>query len=236
MVCGCTSPCQVHAWDSGIPLIPRNFDRVAVVPEAAIQPYPGDSLLYEECWAMQVPMHVLRACCEPLTAFGKWRDPAPAPGGTNIMWAEYLAAKQAADELLAERNNLLEECIGYVERISALEGNLTEAQDEAVRLRECIVSRDAQIAAATRGSDDKNETIARLKGESAEEMTSPTSNVLYYDRMVDLLEAKLAALTSVDPTPADLPDPPRRADGTLAPQGKPFPVLKAAGDARRVGG
>lgn len=34
----------------------------------------------------------------------------------------------------------------------------------------------------------------------------------------------------------DLPDPPRRPDGTLAPQGKPWAPPKPVGDARRVGG
>ena len=38
------------------------------------------------------------------------------------------------------------------------------------------------------------------------------------------------------PTPADLPVPPRRPDGTLAPQPKPFPVLKQASDRRLIGG
>lgn len=35
---------------------------------------------------------------------------------------------------------------------------------------------------------------------------------------------------------SDLPDPPRRPDGTLAPQPKPWTPPKANGDARRIGG
>jgi hypothetical protein len=36
--------------------------------------------------------------------------------------------------------------------------------------------------------------------------------------------------------PADLPDPPRRADGTLAPQAKSWAPPKPTGDPRRIGG
>jgi hypothetical protein len=165
-------------------------------------------------------LDALRACCEPLTSFGKWREPSLAPGGTN-MWAEYLAekqrvtelegildswvkramtwnnriaaleaTKQTADELLTERNNLLEECIGYVERVSALEGRLTEAQGEAVRLRECISSRDAQIAA--------------LQGQ--------------------------------DPAPAVLPDPiPSVLDDKPKPPKEHNPFRDFGGDPRRIG-
>ncbi len=48
------------------------------------------------------------------------------------------------------------------------------------------------------------------------------------------LTAKLGAFG--DPTPKDLPDPPRRPDGTRVPEPKPFPVVKAGSDMRRIGG
>lgn len=51
----------------------------------------------------------------------------------------------------------------------------------------------------------------------------------------------VSALTAVpapsgSTAPVDIPDPPRRSDGTLAPQGKPWTPPKPAGDPRRVGG
>ena len=48
------------------------------------------------------------------------------------------------------------------------------------------------------------------------------------------LKVQLAAFTGSDPTPADLPEPPRRADGTLAPT-KPLTLPKQDGDRRMVG-
>jgi hypothetical protein len=51
-----------------------------------------------------------------------------------------------------------------------------------------------------------------------------------------VLRAQLAALTGADPKPADLPDPPRRPDGTLIPQAKPWSPPKPVGDTRRIGG
>lgn len=46
----------------------------------------------------------------------------------------------------------------------------------------------------------------------------------------------LSRVTIGDPTPADLPDPPRRPDGTLLPQPKPWIAPKpGATDSRRVG-
>lgn len=46
----------------------------------------------------------------------------------------------------------------------------------------------------------------------------------------------LTRVTIGDPTPADLPDPPRRPDGTLLPQPKPWSAPKSgATDSRRVG-
>lgn len=62
---------------------------------------------------------------------------------------------------------------------------------------------------------------------------------------INSLEAENAALKAAldlarvgfgDPTPADLPDPPRRPDGTLLPQPKPWSAPKpGAADSRRVG-
>jgi hypothetical protein len=59
----------------------------------------------------------------------------------------------------------------------------------------------------------------------------------YIDRIA-ALEAELASLRSAfsDPAPADLPDPPRRPDGTLAPQPKPWTPPKQSEPQRRVGG
>lgn len=47
-----------------------------------------------------------------------------------------------------------------------------------------------------------------------------------------------ASVTFGDPTPADLPDPPRRPDGTLQPQAKPLPTgaLTQQAGGKRVGG
>jgi hypothetical protein len=52
------------------------------------------------------------------------------------------------------------------------------------------------------------------------------------------LEAALASLRSAfsDPAPADLPDPPRRPDGTLMPQPKPWTPPKDREPPRRIGG
>jgi hypothetical protein len=52
------------------------------------------------------------------------------------------------------------------------------------------------------------------------------------------LEAALASLRSAfsDPAPTDLPDPPRRPDGTLVPQPKPWTPPKDREPPRRVGG
>lgn len=49
------------------------------------------------------------------------------------------------------------------------------------------------------------------------------------------LRVQLAAFTA-GPVPADLPDPPRRPDGTLQPQAKPWTPPKPMGDGRRIGG
>jgi hypothetical protein len=58
------------------------------------------------------------------------------------------------------------------------------------------------------------------------------------DQRIAELEAELASLRSAfsDPAPADLPDPPRRPDGTLAPQPKPWTPPKQSEPQRRVGG
>jgi hypothetical protein len=45
-----------------------------------------------------------------------------------------------------------------------------------------------------------------------------------------------ATTTFGDPAPADMPARARRPDGTLAPQPKPFPVMKQANDRRLIGG
>lgn len=54
----------------------------------------------------------------------------------------------------------------------------------------------------------------------------------------DLGRAHLAigSLAFGDPTPSDLPDPPKRPDGTLAPQAKPIVLPRPNGDPRRIGG
>jgi hypothetical protein len=59
----------------------------------------------------------------------------------------------------------------------------------------------------------------------------------HLDRIAEL-EAELASLRSdfSDPAPADLPDPPRRPDGTLVPQPKPWTPPKQSEPQRRVGG
>ena len=62
------------------------------------------------------------------------------------------------------------------------------------------------------------------------------SMMKYKELEAEFLAMKQASATFGDPTPADLPPPPRRPDGTLAPQPKPFPVLKQASASRRVGG
>jgi len=54
--------------------------------------------------------------------------------------------------------------------------------------------------------------------------------------MAENAALKQASATFGDPTLADLPAPGRRPDGTLAPQPRPFPVLKQASESRRVGG
>jgi len=51
---------------------------------------------------------------------------------------------------------------------------------------------------------------------------------------LDLVVAGPSAPTPL--TAPDLPPPARRPDGTLAPQPKPFPMLKQASGSRRVGG
>ena len=50
------------------------------------------------------------------------------------------------------------------------------------------------------------------------------------------LRAHLAALTGAAPAPTDLPDPPRRPDGTLAPEPKPWSPPRETGDRRIIGG
>lgn len=50
------------------------------------------------------------------------------------------------------------------------------------------------------------------------------------------LRAQLATFTGAVSMPADLPNPPRRPDGTLVPAARSWSPPKTAGDARRIGG
>ena len=83
---------------------------------------------------------------------------------------------------------------------------------------------------------EKDREIAEWRAAAAQHLAERNNLVdeciRYVERISDL-EAKLAPAAF---TASDLPNPPRRPDGTLAPAPKPLPALKPAGDPRRVGG
>lgn len=98
---------------------------------------------------------------------------------------------------------------------------------------------------------DKQEWVGRatvIYREMAAVAPKPPPNQLLIDPLnwavcVAELEAENAALrqqlatfVGADSTPADLPDPPRRPDGTLKPQPKPWTPPKDKGDPKRIGG
>lgn len=132
--------------------------------------------------------------------------------GVTDMWAEYLASQQRVTELTETGNEL-------VDRLAKVQAHVADLRDKLNRKSE----------AAMRESDDKNETIARLRAEITE---------LRVQGMVEV-QAQGATLIVMDPLSqfsSAIPDPPRRPDGTLAPQPKPWTPPKASGDARRIGG
>lgn len=180
------------------------FDRIT---DAAVQPDPGDSLIYEECLAMQGPVpeiqvtHEMRAAARRVVAghhpASSLREAseraaliddvyramaAVAPGGTK-MWAEYLAAMQRVTEMESQRDELV--------------NRLAKAQAENAELK--------------------------------------SGNAALCEHL-NILDGEIAALTGSDPAPVDLPNPPRRADGTLAPPPKPWTPPKDAGGRSLIGG
>lgn len=105
------------------------------------------------------------------------------------------------------------------------ESDVDAAMAQLVRTRSVPAPIWADILAA------KDARIAQLKADNAALVDALA------ERDNDLAKWKLRAQAfTADPTPADLPDPPRRPDGTLAPQTKPLKLPTDNTDRRRIGG
>lgn len=105
-----------------------------------------------------------------------------------------------------------------------------------------VAAKDARIAALEAENAELKARSAMLKAEGrglqrtwdslcasyrAEIRDLKTENAATRDELAQRLGPLIAA---------DLPDPPRRPDGTLVPQPKPLPMLTTHGPSRRVGG
>lgn len=211
---------------------------------AAVAPDPGDSL-YEECLATQGPAtDVIAArspCLPPAWAIDQVTGVAtPYCQRAALAPVElYGVSEQERDTLRAENAALrgrVEELESYSHALATNidQKNAKDQENEAYQYLkrlflhlapQCLVLSDllgvcTQLDNAIAGQKAENAELMRLMG--------------VQNAWIAELNAKLA--TFGDPTPADLPDPPRRPDGTLVPQAKPLPVVRVGGDPRRIGG
>lgn len=137
------------------------------------------------------------------------------------------APKSSADREIAELNGIIDQLRvtnrELADRLVAPAGVVTQLDTEARHWRKKF--EDAQSTIDTMcGCADRLET-ARLAEQSLRYIAE-------HER--DCLRAQLAAFTP--PAASGLPDPPRRPDGTLAPQPKPWSAPVSDGDRRRIGG
>lgn len=138
-------------------------------------------------------------------------------------------------------------------RIDVLVAQVAELEDENKVWNAVYGSRpDSLFSARQKIAVKHDEALVRAAALEADNMslrsTVREQDMLYATRHAAVaeldaarvriaeLEELLSAFQFPDSVSADLPDPPRRPDGTLVPAAKPWSAPRPAGDARRIGG
>lgn len=202
-------------------------------------PDPGDSL-YEECLATQgepeIPVtYEMRTAAQHVARIGKgsWTFDMIYRAMAAVAPVELYGPNERRIDALQAEN-------------AALSGRIEELQSYSHALAVGVDERNAR--------DQETEAYQYLKRLFLH--LAPQCCVLpdllgvctqVDNAIVGLKEDKAALLATVEmldkrlgvaafSAASDLPDPPRRPDGTLAPQGKPWAPPPPVGDTRRIGG
>lgn len=128
-----------------------------------------------------------------------------------------------------------------VREVTGLNGIIDRLREENASLRsgwghELRVQLDAEARHWRKKFEDAQAENATLKSSLRRFERGMTAAILQnYRNKVAALEARVAAFTDGNVPASDLPPLPRRPDGTLAPQLKPWSPPKSQGDSRRIG-
>lgn len=143
---------------------------------------------------------------------------APYSGQVEFRWFDQVAASiYRAMAAVAPRDAYM----SGVPFVAAKDARIAVLEAENAELK----ARSAMLKAEGRGLQRTWDSLCASN--RAEIRDLKTENAATRDELAPRLGPLIAA---------DLPDPPRRPDGTLAPQPKPLPVLTTQGPSRRVGG